>query len=99
MEFANKEYLFLLLLLIPYMVWYLLYKKNAEPSLRMSDTFAYQYAHRSWRVRMIHVPFALRVITFIMLILVLARPHQFRKREAPPPYPSSNRDCPYRKQK
>ena len=76
MEFANKEYLFLLLLLIPYMVWYLLYKKNAEPSLRMSDTFAYQYAHRSWRVRMIHVPFALRVITFIMLILVLARPQR-----------------------
>lgn len=74
MEFANKEYLFLLLLLIPYIAWYLLYRKNAEPTLRMSDTFAYQYAHRSWRVRMIHVPFLLRVITFIMLILVLARP-------------------------
>lgn len=76
MEFANKEYLFLFLLLIPYILWYLLYKKNAEPTLRMSDTFAYQYAHKSWRIRMIHVPFALRVITFVMLIIVLARPQK-----------------------
>jgi len=74
MEFANKEYLLLLLLLIPYIVWYLLYKKKAEPALRMSDTFAYQYAHRSWRVRMIHVPFLLRVAAFVMLVLALARP-------------------------
>lgn len=28
MEFANKEYLFLLLLLIPYILWYLMYRKD-----------------------------------------------------------------------
>lgn len=74
MEFVNKEYLFLFLLLIPYIAWYLLYKKNTEPTMRMSDTFVYRYAHKGWRVRMIHVPFVLRVITFILLILMLARP-------------------------
>ena len=31
MEFANKEYLFLLLLIIPYLVWYLMYRKKSEP--------------------------------------------------------------------
>ena len=33
MEFANKEYLLLLLLLIPYLVWYLMYRKKAEPTI------------------------------------------------------------------
>ena len=28
MEFANKEYLFLLVLIIPYLVWYLMYRKK-----------------------------------------------------------------------
>ena len=38
MEFANKEYFFLLLLLIPYVLWYFLYRKKNEPTIRMSDT-------------------------------------------------------------
>ena len=40
MEFANKEYLFLLLLLIPYLLWYLMYRKKSEPTIRMrADEF------------------------------------------------------------
>ena len=39
MEFANKEYLLLLLLIIPYLIWYVLYRKKTEPTMRMSDTF------------------------------------------------------------
>ena len=45
MEFANKEYFLLLLLLIPYVLWYFLDNRKKEPTLRMSDTFAYLYAH------------------------------------------------------
>ena len=74
MEFVNKEYFLLLLLLIPYFIWYLLYKKKSEPTMRMSDTFAYQYAHRSLRVRLIGLPMLLRVLTFILVVIVLARP-------------------------
>ena len=74
MEFANKEYLLLFLLLIPYIVWYFLYRKKTEPTMRMSDTYAYQFAPKSWRVRMIHLPMLLRVIALSMIILVLARP-------------------------
>ena len=43
MEFANKEYLLLLLLLIPYVIWYVMYRKKTEPTMRMSDTFAFRY--------------------------------------------------------
>ena len=53
MEFVNKEYLLLLLLLIPYIIWYLLYRKKSEPTMQMSDTFAYRYAPKSLRQRLV----------------------------------------------
>ena len=74
MEFANKEYLFLLLLLIPYIVWYVMYRKKTEPTLRMSDTFAFRYAPKSWRVRLMPLSMILRLVAFVLLIIVLARP-------------------------
>ena len=74
MEFANKEYLFLLLLLVPYILWYLLYRKKTEPTMRMSDTFAYQYAPKSLRQRLTWLPAFLRMITFSFIVFALARP-------------------------
>ena len=74
MEFADKEYFLLLLLLIPYFIWYLLYRKICEPTMKMSDTFAYQYAPRSLRVRLMWLPTLLRVVTFVLAVIVLARP-------------------------
>ena len=74
MEFANKEYLFLLLLIIPYLIWYVMYRKKSEPTMRMSDTFAFRYAPKSWKVRLMPVQMILRLFTFTMLVLALARP-------------------------
>ena len=74
MEFANKEYLFLLLLMIPYLIWYLMYRRKSEPTMRMSDTRAYRYAPRSWRVTLMPVQLLLRLAVFTLLVLVLARP-------------------------
>ena len=74
MEFANKEYLFLLLLMIPYLIWYLMYRKKSEPTMRMSDTRAYRYAPRSWRVTLMPLQLLLRLAVFTLLVVVLARP-------------------------
>ena len=74
MEFANKEYLFLLLLLVPYLIWYLMYRKKTEPTMRMSDTKAYRFAPRSWKVTLMPLQLILRIATFILLVLILARP-------------------------
>ena len=74
MEFANKEYLFLLLLLVPYIIWYLMYRKKTEPTIRMSDTHAYRFAPRSWKVVLMPIQLLLRVAVFVLLILILARP-------------------------
>ena len=66
MEFANKEYLFLLLLLVPYLIWYLMYRKKTEPT--------YRFAPRSWKVTLMPLQLLLRVAVFVLLVLILARP-------------------------
>ena len=74
MEFANKEYLFLLLLAIPYILWYVMYRKKSEPTMRMSDTFAFRYAPKSWKVRLMPLQMILRLVAFTLLVVALARP-------------------------
>ncbi len=74
MKFANQEYLFLLLLIIPYLLWYVLYRKKTEPTLRMSDTFAFRYAPKSWKVRLMPLQLLLRILVFVLVVLILARP-------------------------
>lgn len=74
MEFADKQYFLLLLLLIPYILWYFLYRKKSEPTMRMSDTNVYRLAPKSWRIRFIHMPMVLRCVAFVLLVCILARP-------------------------
>ena len=74
MIFVNLEYLFLLLLLIPYIVWYVVKRKKNEPTLQVSTTRMYMKAPKSWKVYLLHAPFILRIIAIVMIILVLARP-------------------------
>ena len=74
MEFANKEYFLLLLLLIPYLIWYVGYRKKSEPTIQLSDTYAYLKAPKNWRLRMMHLPMLLRLLSFVLLVMVLARP-------------------------
>ena len=74
MKFANQEYLFLLLLIIPYFLWYVMYRMKTEPTIRMSDTFAFRYAPKSWKVRLMPLQLLLRILVFVLVVLVLARP-------------------------
>ena len=66
--------MFLLLLTIPYIIWYVMYRKKSEPTMRMSDTFAFRYAPKSWKVRLMPLQMILRLIAFSMLVVALARP-------------------------
>ena len=74
MEFARKGYFLLLLLLIPYILWYFLYRKKSEPTMRMSSTRQYLFAPKSWRVRLIHTPMLLRCVCFVLIVCAMARP-------------------------
>ena len=74
MIFANIEYLFLLVLLIPYIIWYVMRRQKTEPTLQVSTTRMYMKVSRSWKIYLLHAPFVLRTVAIVMVILILARP-------------------------
>lgn len=74
MVFANIEYLFLLLLLIPYIVWYILKRKKNDAALQISDARVYAHTPKSYKIYLLHAPFLLRLVALVMIVLVLARP-------------------------
>lgn len=75
MVFANPNYLYLLLLLIPLVAWYLYKLRKSQASLQVSSAEAFEApGATSWRVYLRHVPFVLRMVAIAVLIVVLARP-------------------------
>ena len=74
MVFANIEYLFLLILIIPYVLWYIMKRKKSEATLQISDARVYAHTPKSYKNYLLHVPFVLRIISLVLIILVLARP-------------------------
>ena len=81
MTFTQPIYFSLLLLLIPYILWYVLWRnrgrRKMEASFIFSDTFAYKKAPVSWRVRLIHLPMILRCLAFILIVIAMARPQTY----------------------
>lgn len=76
--FANPTYFLLLLLLVPYILWYVLWrnrgKRKMETSMIFSDTQAHRHSPVSLRVRLIHLPMILRCAAFALIVVALARP-------------------------
>ena len=73
-QFAHPEYFWLLLVLIPLTVWYVLKHKNSRPLLLISHTGAFAQAPRSWKPLVSHICFALRMAVVACVIVILARP-------------------------
>ena len=74
MFFANISYLLLFIPLIGYVVWYLIKGKSMKPAMKVSTIAPFGRNIKSFRNRILHLPFALRVLTISMVIIVLARP-------------------------
>lgn len=74
MILANPQYLFLLLLLIPAIAWYVLKRNKSHATLQVSNSYALDTLRKSWKERLVHLPFILKMIAFVMLVLVLSRP-------------------------
>ena len=78
MEFSQPIYFLLLLLLIPYILWYLLWrnrgKRKMEAAMTISDSFAYKKAPVGIRVRLLHLPMILRCVAFALIVVAMARP-------------------------
>src|SRR5574344_383905 len=73
--FANRLYLYLLLLLIPLIAWYIYKLRRNQASLQISTAAPFESKKAtSWKVYLRHVPFVLRMLAIAVLIVVLARP-------------------------
>jgi len=72
--FAQPQFFWLLLLLVPLLVWYVLKQRNLQASLQVSDTTLAKVAGRTYKHYLRHVPFALRMLALALLIVALARP-------------------------
>ena len=74
MEFLHPEYLYLLLLIIPLSVWYVLRLSKTQASFKLASTSAFGGMKSDFRVYMRHLPFVLRMISVALIIIVIARP-------------------------
>jgi Ca-activated chloride channel family protein len=74
MEFLHPEYLFLLLLLLPLIGWYVMRLSKTQASFKLASTLAFKGMKPDFRIYMRHLPFALRLISLALIIIVIARP-------------------------
>lgn len=74
MTFANPGYLYLLLLLVPLILWHFLSRRRREASIKVASTEAYRYVRKTPRMALVQLPFCLRMLTLALVIVVLARP-------------------------
>ncbi|MDY4042978.1 MAG: VWA domain-containing protein [Marinifilaceae bacterium] len=73
-EFANPEYFWLLLVILPMVVWYVFKERNSHADLQFSSISFFKTLKRGNRIWLRHVLFALRVLAIAFLIFALARP-------------------------
>lgn len=66
--------LWLLLLIIPLTVWYVMKSSKSDPSMRMPTTQAFDNMPRSWKEWLRHVMFAMEMLALACLIIILCRP-------------------------
>lgn len=74
MEFASPHNLFLLLFLIPLIIWYIYKLRNAQATFKMSSTSAFDGKMGGAKVYLRHIPFLLRLVALALVVIVIARP-------------------------
>jgi len=72
--FQYPKLLYLLLLLIPAILWYVLRDRYSKASLQFSSLEAFNNSRISVRQYLRHLLFVFRIFAFAILIIVLARP-------------------------
>ncbi len=73
-EFANPEYFWLLVLLVPMILWYVLREKKSYADLQFSSLRAFKGMRHTGKIWMRHLLFVLQVLAIFFLVVALARP-------------------------
>lgn len=72
--FKNPEFFYLLLVLLPMTVWYILRFRKLDASIRFSSFMGFRTIRKGWKHYLRHLPFIFQITGIAMLILALARP-------------------------
>lgn len=73
-SFAHPGFLWMLLLLVPMIIWYLARKEKKRASLQVSSLRGFEGKTVSWRHHLRHLLFVFRLMAVTLLIMILARP-------------------------
>lgn len=73
-KFANPEYFLLLIAIVPMIYWYWKRFRGQYAELRVPTVQVFRLGRRSWRQRLRHALFVLRIVSLILLVIALARP-------------------------
>lgn len=73
-QFANPEFLWLLLLIPGMIAWYILRGAHGVTAMRFSSLKIFESFSPGWKVRLRHASFALRMLALAALIVAFARP-------------------------
>lgn len=74
LQFAHPEYLWSLLIIIPFVAWYIYSCYRRYPSISISAVDAYDNQRVSWKQYLLHAMFAIRMLAVAALIIIMARP-------------------------
>ena len=74
MTFHNPEYLLGLLVLLPVIYWYFRELHKSDASLQISSHRNLGSFGKSLRLRLLHLPFVLRVLAITLIVIAIARP-------------------------
>jgi Ca-activated chloride channel family protein len=72
--FAKPELFYLLLGLIPMIVWYILRQKKSKASIQISSLESLKKAPLTWKHSVRHLAFVLQIAVLTLIIVCLARP-------------------------
>ncbi|WP_251620805.1 vWA domain-containing protein [Odoribacter lunatus] len=73
-EFANPNYFWILVLLVPMILWYVFREKRSHADLQFSSLRAFREMKHAGYVWVRHVLFVLKVLAIVFLVAALARP-------------------------
>ena len=73
-EFANPAYLYLLLIIPLLIVWYIFKNFNTFAEIQFSSFSPFKNVKKTFKQKMYHTLFVLRLLALALLIIVLARP-------------------------
>jgi Ca-activated chloride channel homolog len=76
MVFEHPYILFLLLLIIPYIAWYIWKHRFITPEIKFPTTSVLKQAPKTPRMYLRHAPFVLRCLSVASIVMVLAQPQK-----------------------